>query len=299
MAKKRSHSHPVLAAQPAPVPTAPCPATYPDPRPPSGIPPRYAGQVTVVSPSTKPVKPPRRKRPRPPVAPAERSEVSRYVSVVVVNYKTQALTREAVNSFVSRYPDVPVLVVDNGSGDNSVGTIQKLARDHPSITAHLLEANIYHGPALDRAFRLLDSPYVLTLDSDTVTRKGGWLEAMLGHFHADNKLYAIGWLRWVNENGVATADGKPRPNLHPYVHPHCALFDRAKYLTLSPFFRDGAPCRVNMFSAIQRGYHLVSFPVERYVTHLVAGTRRMYGGKWDPKQGEKPGTWREDNKYPI
>jgi glycosyltransferase involved in cell wall biosynthesis len=225
--------------------------------------------------------------------------VARYVSVVIVNYKTQALTRQAVSSFISRYHDVPLLVIDNGSQDKSVGTIQKLAMRNPSVTAHLLTENVYHGPALDQAFHLLETPYILTLDSDTITKKGGWLEAMLGHFRSDPRLYAIGWLRWVNHNGVATRDGLPRPNLHPYIHPYCALFDRAKYHTLQPFFRDGAPCRVNMFNATKAGYHLVSFPIDQYVTHLIAGTRRMWKGRWDPKSDERPGGWREDAKYPI
>lgn len=300
MTKQPSHSHPVLAEQPSPDPTVPCPATYPDPRPPSGIPPQYQGQVKLVPRGQTDAPPePKKRTSQRPATLADRSEVARDVSVVVVNYKTAPLVRDAVNSFVTRYPDVPLLVIDNGSGDNSVGVIQKLEARNPSVTAKLLGENIYHGPALDQAMHLATTPYVLTLDSDTVTKRGGWLEAMLGHFRSDQRLYAIGWLRWVNENGVATWDGLPRPHLHPYVHPYCALFDRAKYLTLSPFFKDGAPCRVNMFSAVQHGYHLVSFPIGEYVEHLIAGTRRMYGGRWNPGHGERPRGWREDAKYPI
>lgn len=303
MSKRQSHSHPVLRRQPIPDRPTPTPTTYPDPRPPSGVPPQYAGQVKLIPPGKidAPPKPRQRKReaPRTPITPAEPSKVSRYVSAVMVNYKTRAMTRQAVDAFITRYPDVPLLVVDNGSADNSVGTIRKLAAKYPFVTAHLLEEDIYHGPALNLAIRLSETPYVLTLDSDAITNKGGWLEAMLGHFQSDNKLYAIGWLRWVNTNGVASRDGRPRPNLHPYIHPYCALIDRTKYLTLQPFFKDGAPCRVNMFNAIQAGYHLVSFPIDRYVTHLVAGTRRMYQGRWNPGHDERPGGWREDARYPI
>lgn len=305
MVKRQSHSHPVLAVQPLPDPSPPCPATYPDPRPPSGVPPQYAGQVKIVSPGAAQTvveaapRPSHRERPSPPTPVARPSTVSSYVSAVMVNYKTRDVTRRAVESFVSHYPDVPLLLIDNGSGDASTPVMQKLGDRYPSVTTHLLPDNIYHGPALDLALHTLSTPYVLTLDSDTITERGGWLEAMLGHFQADNRLYAIGWLRWVNHNGVATADGQPRPNLHPYVHPYCALLDRAKYLVLQPFIKEGAPCRVNMSSAVKAGYHLVSFPVERYVTHLVAGTRRMYGGKWDPKPTDQPRGWREDAKFPI
>ena len=226
-------------------------------------------------------------------------KVTRYVSAVMVNYRTPRLTCQAVESFTKYYPDVPLLLIDNGSDKTSVATIQGLANDHPSVVAHLLDTNIYHGPALHLGFTLLSTPYILTLDSDILIKKPGCVETMFSLFQADSRLYALGWLRWVNDNGVASRDGKPRPKLHPYIHPYFALFDRAKYLTLPPFFRDGAPCRVNMVRALQSGYHIQSFPVEDYVEHLIAGTRRMYKGRWDPRPGEDGIGWRKDLKYPI
>lgn len=221
------------------------------------------------------------------------------VTVIAVNYKTSSLIRSCIESLRHHYPDISVVVVDNGSDDDSTAYVASL-QDDASYTVMLNEFNVGHGPALHQAIlHHVITPYFFTLDSDCTIERDGFIEKMAEQLRTDD-LYAIGWLRWVNSNGVAYK-GEPRDKTHltPYIHPSSGLYDRAKYLTLPPFDHRGAPARDNMRIAHERGFRMAAFPIHDYVTHLKAGTRRMYGGRWNPVPGEQPGAWIADKSYPI
>lgn len=221
------------------------------------------------------------------------------ITVVVINYKTEKLTRQCVETFRTHYPTTPLIVVDNGSDDDSTLYIRTLTDDHTTII--LNSNNLGHGPAMHQEILALTTPYFFTLDSDCITRKGRFLELMLERFKLNSNLYAIGWLRHVNPiSGVASSCRRYcGRNLVPYIHPSAALHDRSKYLTLSPFYHRGAPCIDNMREATAKGYDLESFPIEKYVKHLVAGTRRMWDGHWNPR-GRKPlKPWSARDRYKI
>ncbi|RMF60628.1 MAG: glycosyltransferase, partial [Bacteroidetes bacterium] len=74
------------------------------------------------------------------------------LTAVVINYQTPDLLETAVRSFHRAYPTVPLLVIDNGSQDDSRARIEALGQElGPVLTPLLLEENIYHGPAMHRA----------------------------------------------------------------------------------------------------------------------------------------------------
>ena len=218
------------------------------------------------------------------------------ITVIVVNYKTEDLTRQCVETFRAHYPTTPLVVVDNGSDDDSTLYVRTLTDDHTTIS--LNSDNLGHGPAMHQEILTLDTPYFFTLDSDCVTRRGGFLELMLERFKLNSNLYAIGWLRYVHpDSGVAAR--RRNPHLIPYVHPSAALHDRLKYLTLPPFYHRGAPCVDNMREAtVTKGYDLESFPIAKYIKHLVAGTRRMWRGDWNPGK-RRPNPWSADARHKI
>lgn len=218
------------------------------------------------------------------------------VTAVIVNFKTLWLARQAHHSLL-RYYDVPVVLVDNGSSDTAT---TQWVQAHGGICN---EQNIGHGPALHKAImERVKTPFVLTLDSDCIVQKGGWLEEMVDFFYG-SKAYAIGWLRWVDRwSGVPLewhTDKPPADQFVRYVHPAVGLYDVTKYKTLRPFAQLGAPCLWNMLDADAAGFIVKDYPVFEYVKHLVAGTRRMYGGRWNPETLEKPGEWRAKDNHPI
>ncbi|HEX9005655.1 MAG TPA: glycosyltransferase [Bacteroidota bacterium] len=197
------------------------------------------------------------------------------LTVVVINFQTPDLTTGAVRSLRRFYPDVPLLLVDNGSGDESPRALEELRQLQPEKTELLLNVtNFHHGPAMDQALRLLETPYVLFLDSDCVVERGGFLEAMLGLAAAEPRGYAVGKKIFMNDRGF---DVEETPGAHPYIRPICMLVHRERYLELPPFERHGAPCLANMRAAAAAGLALLHFPVEEYVRHLGRGTASRHG----------------------
>lgn len=225
------------------------------------------------------------------------------VTMVTVNFKTLKLTRRAIQTFRQHYPDLPMIVYDNGSDDLSTVYIAGLQNKDENCEAILDSKNRGHGPALHQLVRRVETPYVLLYDSDCEVLEGGFIELMLAEFDEDETLYAIGWLRHLNDNGVPFTWHVPPPKtkerFHPYVHPHCALLDVAKYKQLKGFIDHGSPGLFNMQDAVAKGFTLKKFPVKKYVKHWEAGTRRMFGGHWHPADSVRPKPWDPKQTYPI
>jgi glycosyltransferase involved in cell wall biosynthesis len=219
------------------------------------------------------------------------TRVSGKVSAVTVNFKTPQLIHECIASFLSYYPGTPYIVIDNGGCKESLRVIKELQKKHPRIQLVEIGKNIGHGPGLNQGLKRVTTPYALLLDSDTKTLQGGFLEEMLERFALDPKLFAIGWLRYVGNTGVATPrqDGSQGRR---YVHPATCLLDVEKFRGLHPFVHSGAPAARLMHSALKEGYNLKAFPVKRYVWHKVGGTRGRFGGQFKVKTETKPGKWK-------
>ncbi len=197
------------------------------------------------------------------------------LTVVIINFQTPDLTSGAVGSLRRFYPEVPLLLIDNGSGDTSPRMLEELRLVQPEKTEILLNvANLHHGPAMDQALRLLETPYVLFLDSDCVVERGGFLEAMLNLCAGEPRGYAAGKKIYMNDRGF---DVDQSPGAHPYIRPICMLIHRERYLGLPPFERHGAPCLTNMRAADATGLALLHFPVDEYVRHLGRGTASRHG----------------------
>ncbi|MEX0748048.1 MAG: glycosyltransferase, partial [Rhodothermales bacterium] len=131
------------------------------------------------------------------------------VSAAVVNFQTPDLIETAVRTFHAYYPGVKLLVVDNGSQDDSRSVIQRLARDLGlGIAPLLLASNQYHGPAMDVAIHSLDTEFIYLFDSDTETHKGGFLEEMVSACEPAD-VYGTGKIVHVNDRGFAAREGVP------------------------------------------------------------------------------------------
>jgi glycosyltransferase involved in cell wall biosynthesis len=206
------------------------------------------------------------------------------VTVLIVNYRTLAVTRHCVETLLERYPDVALLLIDNGSADPSTDYLRELAARLNNVEVILNQRNRYHGPALDQGLRHCTTPYVFTLDSDCEIRQGGFLEAMRALFE-DPLLYAVGELRYKSRYGYTFGYGegarRGRRKRIPYIHPWGMLLDRLKYLTLAPFIHHGSPCLPNMRDADARGYQFRDFPMWDFIEHFGRGTSSRHGyGIW-------------------
>ena len=202
------------------------------------------------------------------------------VTALVVNYRTPDYTRACVDSFLRTYPQVRMLLVDNGSQDESTSTIVQIAAQHKNVECLLNEENLNHGPAMHQGLQAIETPYAFTLDSDTEVLKAGFLELMLRRFENPD-LYAIGSLSHKNRYGF-NVQHKAKKFVR-YINPHAMLLEREKYFNLPPFFHHGAPCIHNMQAVERTGWMVEDFPVHEYIYHLGRGTCSRYGYGLSPK----------------
>jgi GT2 family glycosyltransferase len=197
------------------------------------------------------------------------------LTTVIINYRTPDLTRQALTSFQSCYPTLPLLLIDNGSGDGSTDLFRSMATEHPgTFTVIENRRNLHHGPAMDQALRTVRTPFVLFLDSDCRVLRGGFVETMVTALGGHPQNYAIGNKVWMNRRGF---DVPESAGAFEYIRPICMLIRRDTYLTLPPFERHGAPCLANMREAVAHGFRLLPFAVEEYVQHPGRGTAGRFG----------------------
>jgi glycosyltransferase involved in cell wall biosynthesis len=167
------------------------------------------------------------------------------------------------------YPDLPILIVDNDSRDDSALYLDWKAITTPSVRVWHRTGMNSHGTAMDEAIRQrITTRYVLLLDSDIIIERGGFVEPMLAEFEKDNALYAIGTYMPVSFSNDGCGGPQFEGDVLHYAHPSCSIYDRDIYLTLPPFANHGAPCCYNNKEAQVRGYNIISWPIDDYVSHM-------------------------------
>ena len=104
------------------------------------------------------------------------------VTIAIVNWNSMDLLRDvlrAIEQFGSGDADpIEIFVVDNGSTDGSQEYLRVLRHAH-NVRALLLPQNIYHGPAMDLAFLLARTEFVVALDVDAFPIDRDWISTLL------------------------------------------------------------------------------------------------------------------------
>lgn len=196
------------------------------------------------------------------------------ITAVIINYQTPELTEEAIRSLKNFYPEIKLILIDNGSKDNSVEKFKTLITQHKNIELLSNKKNIHHGPAMHQAVNYATTDYALFIDSDCKVVKGGFLEEMLKLIESDKLNYAVGKLIFLNKRGFVIDDTKKG---FPYIRPICMLMRCDIYKKLPPFQKHGSPCLKNMITAASKGFKLIDFDIEKYILHLGRGTASKYG----------------------
>jgi hypothetical protein len=200
------------------------------------------------------------------------SSVAKRVTVAFVHYKTPDLLERAVRSLKSFYPEVPTVIFDNGSGKSSSDLIHRLIQQYaPSLQAHFSEVNLYHGPAMNRLMKLITTEFVFFLDTDTVTRRGGFLEAMCEIFDRSDRIYGVGPVFAVSKRGFWASQGIR------VVASAFMMLRVCDYHLFPPFEHHGMPTMKHFSAAVAQGYELADFPTREYVRHFGRGTAMRYG----------------------
>lgn len=91
------------------------------------------------------------------------------LSIIIINYNTKVLLRQCLKSLMPNaqcpMPNAEIIVVDNGSSDSSVGTVE---REFSKVKLIKNKTNLGYAKANNQALKRVKGKYILFLNTDTV-----------------------------------------------------------------------------------------------------------------------------------
>ncbi|MCU0384232.1 MAG: glycosyltransferase family 2 protein [Cyclobacteriaceae bacterium] len=105
----------------------------------------------------------------------------------ILNYNGENFLRQFLPSVITYSQDAEVIVIDNGSTDNSLTIVKN---EFPSVTLIALDKNYGFCGGYNRGISKIDKDWVVLLNSDVEVTKG-WLQNMLDVMNADEHLAAL------------------------------------------------------------------------------------------------------------
>lgn len=228
------------------------------------------------------------------------------VTVLLPNYRTPQITPLCVG-LLRRYTDAArlrIVAIDNGSGAGEPSLVWLRAQ----ADIHLIEREphseptwIAHAKALDLALGEVDTPFVLSIHTDTFVQHHGWLDFLLAPFDKA-EVAAVGswklehkpaWKYWAKAlekrlppslRGRAGGDDKPSMR---YLRSHCAMYrsDVLRQLDIGFSAGDGRAGKAIHQALLAAGYEsrFFSAPVlSQYLLHLNHATTVL-----NPQLGSK------------
>lgn len=96
------------------------------------------------------------------------------VSIVVITFDNLAYNRMCLASLLGycEYPNLEIVVVDNGSTDGTVEFLQETTRRYPGVRIVLNEINNGFGPANNQGVLASSGEFVVLLNNDTLVARG-------------------------------------------------------------------------------------------------------------------------------
>ena len=227
------------------------------------------------------------------------------LSVIVPNYKTPELTKICFR-LLRKYTDtgkIRVIAIDNASGDASTEYLRKLTwidlieRKVPEGEPGVL----MHANALDEAFALVTTPYVMIMHTDTFCLHPDWLDYILGHFDSDKTAGVGSWklepprsLLWrtghlLEEMFRRLFRKKTRQEIK-YLRGHCAVYRTDLVRKYTNGFYDGDSAGRAMHIKLEAaGFNMVFLPSQelgKFICHLNHATMILNPGAKDRKTGK-------------
>ena len=122
--------------------------------------------------------------------------MSAEVTILVPNYRTPELTRICLR-LLRKHSDptrIHVIAIDNNSGDESTKYLRSLEWieliERPGIPGE--SGGLSHARALDEAVERVNTPYFLSIHTDTFMRRDDWLDYLLSHIQGRENVGGVG-----------------------------------------------------------------------------------------------------------
>jgi glycosyltransferase involved in cell wall biosynthesis len=133
------------------------------------------------------------------------------VSVICLCYNHGKFVRQAIESVLNQsYPNIELVVVDDGSTDNSKQIIGELVAQHPEITFINLSDNDGNCKAFNRAYAISKGDFYIDLAADDVLHSDRIAKGVIA-LQANGNNFAVNFTdaEWITEKGE-----------HIYMHSH-------------------------------------------------------------------------------
>lgn len=243
------------------------------------------------------------------------------ITILIPNYRTPDITKICMR-LLRKHTDlsrVRVVAIDNDSKDESLAYLRSL--EWVELIERKAEADDTpprsHSRALDLALQTVDTPYVLSIHTDTFVKRDDWLDVLLAPFKADSNVAGVGsWklesksrLEILGRNiekawklalyrltGIRTFHPiRFDESLH-YLRSHCAMYRTDVIRKLGTGFADGNSTAGSVMhrKMVEAGYRMVFLESEQlgqYVDHLNHATMVL-----NPELGSKQRSIREGHK---
>ena len=169
--------------------------------------------------------------------------VSSRISVIMPCYNGANFVEQAMTSVMNQtYPDLELIVVDDGSTDGSMDILQRFAGQHPDRVILLFQDRMGPYPARNHGLQHARGGYVAFLDADDY-----WTPDALDKLAAalnDNKA-DLAYCGWQNV-------GEGAPGTEPYVPPDYSQMDTAaEFLRSCPWPIHAALVRRDAIDAVK------------------------------------------------
>jgi hypothetical protein len=191
------------------------------------------------------------------------------VTVLICQRKTPDITKLCLESLLRFYPDIPVIVVDGDSQDESTLYLKYKAIVSPNVKfVHHFGPNSHGTTMHEIVMEHVNTEYVLLMDSDLISMRYGYIEGMLQQLISE-KLYATGSLMLTTRKNYSCGPIEDVNDVLRYAHPSCSLYHVPTYKSMNaPFANHGAPCVYNMMAAEKMGLKIGYWPLDKYTAHL-------------------------------
>lgn len=128
------------------------------------------------------------------------------VSVICICFNHEAFVQQAINSVLNQtYKNIELIVINNGSSDNSVGAIQEIVNNNSKIKFLEISETISNTKAFNYGFKHSNGAYLIDLSADDVLLED-CIEKQINFFttQPDSVGLIFGNAYHINENGIRT-----------------------------------------------------------------------------------------------
>lgn len=217
------------------------------------------------------------------------------VSILIPNYKTLDLTKLCLR-LLKKYTDpslVKLIVIDNDSKDESTLYLRTLKGitliERPAVPGE--QPVSAHSNALDLAMQQVDTPYVLSIHTDTLVKRPDWLPFLLNEIQKRETIAGVGswklenkpWWRlalkkiersfqrlfyWVTGNDKHGLEGIGKN--YYYLRSHCALYRMDALRKLNLHFSDGdlVAGKYMHKALVDAGYEMIFLPSDILIPYM-------------------------------